>query len=229
MKVFVSYSHRQGDWVWSRLVPVLKAGGAEVLIDKERFQLGKAMVGQMDALQAQADRHVLVFSPDYLASPYRQHEMKKAVALDPGFALGLVVPVMREACSLPKPFPKTNPLYADLQDDAQADVWDKLLQDCEVTGLGCDAPHWLTARDEIRRYLERNQSVNLVVNGDKANWRGLLEHLAVDCLPDLVRVDLQHPDTISREGLLLAIAKAMAASVEFDQLSKSSLTVKEAL
>ncbi len=63
MRVFVSYSHQQGRWVWERLVPVLKAGGAEVLIDKERFQLGKAIVGQMDALQAQAVRHLLVFSP----------------------------------------------------------------------------------------------------------------------------------------------------------------------
>jgi len=61
MRVFVSYSHQQGPWVWDRLVPVLKAGGAEVLIDKERFRLGNAVVKQMDALQAQADRHLLVF------------------------------------------------------------------------------------------------------------------------------------------------------------------------
>jgi len=214
MRVFVSYSHQQGRWVWERLVPVLKAGGAEVLIDKERFQLGKAIVGQMDALQAQAERHLLVFSPDYLASGYCQHEMKKAVALEPSFNHGFVVPVMREACSLPKPFPKINPLYADLQDDAKAEVWDMLLQACGAMGLGAKATDWLAARDEIRKYLERNQSVNLVVNGDKVNWRGLLDHLAADCLPDLARVDLQHPDTTSREGLLSAIAKAMGATVK---------------
>jgi len=86
MRLFVSYSHQHGRWVWERLVPVLKAGGAEVLIDKERFKLGKAIVGQMKALQAQADRHLLVYSPDYLGSTYCQHEMKNAVALDPTFS-----------------------------------------------------------------------------------------------------------------------------------------------
>ena len=112
MRVFLSYSHQQGEWVWQRLVPVLKAGGAEVLIDKERFQLGKAIIGQMDGLQAQAERHLLVFSPDYLASGYCQHEMKKAVALEPSFNHGFVVPVMREACSLPKLLAdKANPYY----------------------------------------------------------------------------------------------------------------------
>jgi hypothetical protein len=214
MRVFVSYSHQQGPWVWDRLVPVLKAGGAEVLIDKERFQIGKAMVGQMDGLQAQADRHLLVFSPDYLASTYCQHEMKKAVALDPGFSQGFIIPVMREACSLPKPFPKNNPLYANLQNDSNADVWDKLLQACEATGLGAKATDWLAARDGIRKYLERNQSVNLVVHGDGVNWRRLLDHLASDCLTDLARIDLKNPDTTSREGLLSTIAKAMCSTIK---------------
>jgi len=82
-KVFISYSHKQGDWVWGRLLPCLRAGGAEVLIDIERFKVGHAVVGQMDAVQDQADRHLLIFSPDYLSSPYCRHEMDRAIALDP--------------------------------------------------------------------------------------------------------------------------------------------------
>ena len=40
-KVFVSYCHAQGEWVWDRLVPVLKAGGAELnrRLERECLQL----------------------------------------------------------------------------------------------------------------------------------------------------------------------------------------------
>lgn len=69
MKVFVSYSHAQGEWVLDRLVPCLKAGGAGVLIDVERFRAGGGVHRQMDATQDQADRHVLVLSAAYLADP----------------------------------------------------------------------------------------------------------------------------------------------------------------
>ena len=92
-KVFVSYCHCQGNWVWERLAPCLKAGGAEVLIDRERFVLGKALIGQMDALQDQADKHLLVLSDDYLRSAYCRHEMDRAIALDPDFNLGVVIPL----------------------------------------------------------------------------------------------------------------------------------------
>ena len=46
MKIFVSYSHRQGEWVRDALVPVLRASGSEILIDWERFKAGFAVVGQ---------------------------------------------------------------------------------------------------------------------------------------------------------------------------------------
>ena len=64
-RVFVSYCHSQGPWVLDRLVPVLRAGGAEVLIDRERFEAGRGVRGQMDATQDGAEIDVLILSPDY--------------------------------------------------------------------------------------------------------------------------------------------------------------------
>ena len=60
--VFISYCHNQGNWVWNRLVPCLRAGGADVHIDRERFEVGKAVVGQMDAVQDGSGMALLVFS-----------------------------------------------------------------------------------------------------------------------------------------------------------------------
>ncbi|MFZ4701376.1 MAG: toll/interleukin-1 receptor domain-containing protein, partial [Candidatus Methylumidiphilus sp.] len=150
MHVFISYSHQQSDWVCQRLVPCLEAGGAEVLIDKDRFQIGRAVVGQMDALQDSAERHLLVLSPEYFASDYCQHEMKRAIKLDPKFDQGLVLQVRRVDCALPKAFTGWNPpLYAKLIDDRQPEPWNALLRECGANDLGTDAPAWLDTRDEI--------------------------------------------------------------------------------
>jgi hypothetical protein len=42
----------------------------------------------MDAVQDQADYHVLVLSKEYLASDYCKHEMDRAIDKDPHFKLG---------------------------------------------------------------------------------------------------------------------------------------------
>lgn len=207
-KVFISYSHKQSQWVQDRLVPCLEAGGAEILIDRDRFQAGRAVVGQMDQTQDQAEKHVLVLSEEYLASRYCKHEMNRAVKLDPRFEQGVVVPVKRGACTLPAKISRWNPpLYVDLQDDKQADPWGLLLDACDAD-LGTAAPDWLAARDAIVRFLDRGQSVNLVVRREP-KWRELLDHVARDQLPELALVNLENPDTNTRRGLLATISQAL--------------------
>ena len=52
----------------------------------------------MDAVQDGAAMAMLVFSPDYLNSPYCVHEMERAIQRDPKFARGIVIPIKRVAC-----------------------------------------------------------------------------------------------------------------------------------
>lgn len=148
MKVFVSYAHKQGAWVWGRLVPILKAGGAEVLIDHERFVAGLAVVGQMDGLQDQAERQLICWSADHAASDACGHEWRRALAKDPGFQSGLILLARLDGTDSPVELPAdlTQPLYVDLRDDSKSDPWQLLLRGCAAE-LGTTAPAWLTARD----------------------------------------------------------------------------------
>jgi hypothetical protein len=201
--VFVSYSWHQGEWVWDRLVPILKAGGMEVLIDREKFEAALPVERQMDEVQDRAGLHILVFSPEYLASKACQREMKRSIARDPKFQSGVTVPVLRVDCKLPAAIVRPNPLYVDLCDDGKPDPWDLLLRKCGLD-LGIDAPGWLRARDDVRRLLNRVQSVNLVVTG-KAQWRPLIEHLLNDPALGLGLVRLDSTEAMHRPSLVQAV------------------------
>jgi hypothetical protein len=197
LRVFVSYSHAQGDWIWDRLVPSLKAGGAEVLIDRDRFRAGGGVYRQMDATQDQADMHVLVLSAEYLASAPCQHEMRRAIDRDPTFAAYIVLPVRRDDAAVPDALKGLDPnLYADLRDYSRADQWELLLKECDVS-LGAAAPDWLAARDETARYLANNRSVNLLVRGD-VRWRELIDVLRARPALKLAAVDRENPVAVQR-------------------------------
>lgn len=188
MKIFVSYSHVQKDWVRQRLVPCLEAGGAEVLIDLS-MEVGKRVIGEMDRFQDEAQLSVLVLTPEYLASAYCRHEMDRAVARDQ------FVPVIRHDCTA---FP--DHIHVDLRDDNNTSQWDKLMSRCEAA-LDAPVPDWLRARDEIVELLQRGDSVNLVVEG-LPKWRELTRHLRACYFPDAKIIDLEDPATIKRAGLV---------------------------
>jgi hypothetical protein len=215
-KVFVSYNHKQGPWVWERLVPVLRAAGcAEVFIDRERFTAGRGIKGQMDSWQDKADVSLLVLSPDYLASEYCRHEMRRAIDNDPSFARGAVIPMACQPCDL-SAFKRRRdpPLWVDLTNDHDAKAWALLLRSLEADRLCTSAPHWLDVRDELVRHLrDQRQSVNLVVRGD-ANWRALRDHLQQDWLPALRIINLDEPATASLQGLVRQILLAFGNSAD---------------
>ena len=203
--VFVSYSWHQSEWVWERLVPVLRAGGAEILIDREQFEAARAVFRQMDDVQDRADLNLLVFSPEYLASKPCQHEMKRAIARDPKFEKGVTIPVLRLACTLPPAIKRPNPLYVDLRDDGKPDPWNLLLKTCKLD-LRASAPEWLRAHDQVRLHLDRGESVNLVVTG-QARWRPLLDHLRDNTALGLAVVRLDATEAMSRPSLVQEILK----------------------
>ena len=205
--VFISYSRKQGEWVWDRLVPCLKAGGADVLIDREHFEAARALNRQEHEVQDRAELSVLVLSPEYLVSGYCQREMERAIQRDPEFKDGVTIPVKRVACDLPAAIRRPDPLYVDLTDDQKENPWDLLLRKCEAD-LGTPAPQWLKARDDIRRYLTRGESVNLTVQG-KVRWKPLIDDLRRDpSLAGLREVDLRNPETYARKALVETILAA---------------------
>ena len=208
MKVFVSYCHAQSEWARNRLVSCLEAGGAEVLADWKQFTAGRTVLGQMDATQDQADRHVLLLSAEYLASPMCVHEMERALTLDPTFVRDVVVPVRLDDAAVPASIKPS--LYVDLRDDARADRWELLLQACGAS-LGAEAPAWLTARDDIARFLENNRSVNFVVQGD-VRWHGVISDLCARPALKLVSVDLESGATTPRDGFVVAVLAALGAT-----------------
>jgi hypothetical protein len=147
-----------------------------------------------------------VLSPDYLASAACRHEMERAIALDPDFRDGRVIPVLRVACPLPDEIRRPNPLYVNLMDDRDSAQWDLLLRGCEAD-LGANAPDWLGARGKVREYLRRGESVNLVVKGEPKR-REFLERIREDLNGDLAMVDLDSGATVARRSLVSEILKA---------------------
>jgi hypothetical protein len=178
--VFISYSHAQSQWVTTRLAPLLRASGSPIIRDLEASDAGKAMNPQMDAWVDAGDVMLAVISPEYLASKACQYEWARAVARDPGFTTGRLVPILRAGDVLPPEVVAANPLYVVLKDEHVAESddagvngqWEKVLQ-ATVGELGVSPLAWLDALTRTVELIREQKSVNLVAS-NPAKWKELL-------------------------------------------------------
>ncbi|HUR80578.1 MAG TPA: toll/interleukin-1 receptor domain-containing protein [Thermoanaerobaculia bacterium] len=100
--VFISYSHKDGQWVNEVLVPQLQASGVDVLVDAEDFQPGPAALQNMADAVAGAQRTLVVLTPNWVASEWTRYEGLLSAYDDPTGTRGKMIPILRVKCEPPK-------------------------------------------------------------------------------------------------------------------------------
>jgi hypothetical protein len=124
--VFISYSHKDQDWVSTTLLPKLEEHGFSVMIDCRDFQTGSFSVEEMQRGVLQSRHLLLVLTPAYVISEWTKFENAMAQTLDPGAAQRKMIPILRETCDVPLRLSAIH--YRDLRTD-DGDQWKLLFRD----------------------------------------------------------------------------------------------------
>jgi hypothetical protein len=98
---FISYSHRNKDWVREWLVPQLKNAGLKVCIDAESFAPGAPSITEMGRAVLRSRKTVLVLTPEYLQSGWAEFENILVQTLDPAARQRRLIPALLVHCELP--------------------------------------------------------------------------------------------------------------------------------
>ncbi|MGH7494308.1 MAG: toll/interleukin-1 receptor domain-containing protein [bacterium] len=99
--LFISYSHRNKDWVQAWLLPELEGAGIKVCIDFRDFQPGVPMLHEMERAVIQSRKTLIVLTPDYLKSQPAAFETILVQATDPAAQYRRLIPLLLEPCELP--------------------------------------------------------------------------------------------------------------------------------
>jgi TIR domain len=124
MDFFISYTHADRPWaVW--LAWQLEEAGYTTLLDVWDMRPGANFILAMQQATVQAERTLLVLSPDYLSALFPQPEWAAALAHDPTGIQGTLLPVRVRECTPPG---MLHPLlYIDLVGLDEATARDTLL------------------------------------------------------------------------------------------------------
>ncbi len=121
---FISYNGKDKGWAeW--IAWQLEATGYSVVIQAWDFRPGDNFVMKMQEAAVQANRTLMVLSPNYLAAQFTQPEWAAAFVQDPTGAKGTLLPVRVAECELQGLLPTI--VYIDLVGLEEADARKALL------------------------------------------------------------------------------------------------------
>ncbi len=117
---FISYSHKDKEWVKDYLLKNLENNGISCHIDYRDFEIGKLSVLCMEEAIETCAKTILVYTPNWVNSEFAQFE---GVMLQTDSPLNLnkkIIPLMLEKCDISKRLKILN--YANFTDKAEWDI-----------------------------------------------------------------------------------------------------------
>lgn len=99
--VFISYSHKDSDWVNNVLLPRLEREGLRVCIDYRDFEIGLPSLTNMELAVKQSHKTLLTLTPNWVASEWTTFESLLLQTQDPTNLRRHLLPVMVQPTTLP--------------------------------------------------------------------------------------------------------------------------------
>jgi formylglycine-generating enzyme required for sulfatase activity len=99
--VFVSYNHKDKDWVRGILLPYLENEGLRVCIDHRNFEVGVPALVNMENAVDRSRKTLLILTPDWIQSNWTEFEALLIQTTDPVGRGRRILPVMLRKCDLP--------------------------------------------------------------------------------------------------------------------------------
>jgi hypothetical protein len=107
--VFLSYSHKDREWVHEYLAKRLRAEGVRVVIDSDDFEVGDYSVVAMETAVANSRHTLAVLTPDWVQSRWTAFESLLAFVEDP--LSHKLLPLLLKPCEIPRRLQRL--VYAD--------------------------------------------------------------------------------------------------------------------
>ena len=116
--IYISYTDYASKWVRTTLKPLIDSWDiAEVMLPERDMVAGKAISNERRRLIVEADKIILVISPDYYDSDWCSYELMHAIQNEPTLSRGRIIPILIGGCRrLPQNMEVVVPLFAHEQD-----------------------------------------------------------------------------------------------------------------
>jgi tetratricopeptide (TPR) repeat protein len=100
--VFISYSHKDEEWVRNVLLPTLEKQGLKVCVDYRDFIAGKPAIINMADVSETSRHTLLVLTPRWVESEWTLYEGILSRTDDPAGLQRRTIPLLLEKCTVPK-------------------------------------------------------------------------------------------------------------------------------